>query len=217
MASEELAGWVIGRGCLAAIFDLDGVVVNTAPYHYLTWKRVAAGLGFDFTLQDNERIKGATRLQSLEIVLAAGGLALSEAEKARLVEQTRAEYLQHIHTLTEADQLPGVAGFIRRLRAQGIRIGLGSASQQARLILAQIKLAGLFDAVVDGKNGLKPKPDPQVFLHAAHLLGVAPAACVVFEDAQAGLLAARAAGMLAVGVGRTADLPAADCIIPGFE
>jgi len=203
-------------GYTAAIFDLDGVIVNTAGYHFSAWARLASELGFTLPFEVSHQIKGATRRNSLEIVLSAGGLQLSEAKKSHLLEVTRTEYRDYIQTLTPSDLLPGVTGYLQMLKQAGVAIGLGSSSRSAASILARLELLSYFDAIVTGSEVNKPKPHPEVFLTAARKLGHSPQSCVVFEDSQAGLTAAKTAGMLSVGVGNPADLPQADLVILNF-
>lgn len=200
----------------AAIFDLDGVIVDTAKYHYLAWKRLAAELGFDFSPADNERLKGVSRMQSLEIVLSIGGITASEAQKTEWAEQKNHWYVEYINQLTPEAVLPGVAPFITDLRQRGFRIALASASQNALPILKNLELLSLFDAVVDGTQAVRAKPDPEIFLTAARKLGISPSKCIVFEDAVAGVAAAKRAGMRVVGIGSRAVLKGADLVVSGF-
>ena len=200
----------------AAIFDLDGVIVDTAKYHYLAWKRLAAELGFDFSPAANERLKGVSRMQSLEIVLAIGGITASESQKTEWAEQKNRWYVEYINQLTPDAILPGVVSFITDLRQRGFRIALASASKNALPILKNLELVSLFDAVVDGTQAVRAKPDPEIFLTAARELGVSPIRCIVFEDAVAGVTAARRAGMRVVGVGSRSILNEADLVVPGF-
>lgn len=201
----------------ACIFDLDGVIVDTAKFHYQAWKTLAHGLGFDFTEHDNERLKGVSRMRSLEIILEIGQQTLPEDQKLALATRKNEAYLEDVHRMTEADVLPGVRRFLEECRAAGLKTALGSASKNARLILERVNLLPLFDAIVDGTDVANAKPDPEVFLKGAEALGVAPAQCVVFEDAVAGLEAARNGGMHCVGVGDVTILAEADFVIPGFE
>lgn len=175
----------------ACIFDLDGVVVDTAKYHYRAWKRLARQLGFDFTPDQNESLKGVSRMQSLDIVLRIGGYRCGEEEKRRLAELKNSWYVQYISRMTPAEILPGVCHFINEARAAGIGTALASASRNAGTILRGVGLERFFDAVVDGTMVSAAKPDPAIFLLAARLLGVEPERCVVFEDAAAGVEAAR--------------------------
>jgi beta-phosphoglucomutase len=203
----------------ACLFDLDGVIVDTARYHYLAWKRLAAELGFDFSEHDNERLKGVSRMASLEILLEVGGMSrhFSPVEKEAMAAQKNAEYVEYISRMTRDEILPGAKAFLERLRSEGIRTALGSASRNAPLILERTGITGLFDAVVDGTVVTEAKPAPDVFLKGAEWLGVPPAACVVFEDAEAGVEAAHRGGMRCIGIGSPAVLYAADAVIPGFE
>jgi beta-phosphoglucomutase len=204
------------REMRAAIFDLDGVIVDTAKYHYLAWKRLANETGFDFTETDNERLKGVSRTRSLEILLEIGGLTLDDAAKARLAEQKNSWYVDYISHMDASELLPGAAEYLQYIRAKDVKIALGSASKNAPLILERIGISSLFDAIVDGNKVSKAKPDPEVFLRAAEELNVAPAECVVFEDAEAGIEAAHRAGMSAVGIGKADVLREAEIIIPGL-
>ncbi|ANS76951.1 beta-phosphoglucomutase [Paenibacillus yonginensis] len=201
-----------------AIFDLDGVIVDTAKYHFLAWRELAAQLGFEFTEQDNERLKGVSRMESLRILLEVGGLELPEEQQQKLAESKNAKYVEYISKLEQSELLPGVREYLTGLREQGVKIALGSASKNAAFILERLGIAGLFDAVVDGTKVSKAKPDPEVFLTACRELGLAPQECVVFEDAAAGVAAAKAAGTGIVGIGRPEVLGEADWVVAGvFE
>ena len=204
------------REMTAAIFDLDGVIVDTAKYHYLAWKRLANDLGFDFTESDNEHLKGVSRVRSLEILLEIGGLTLDDTAKSRLAARKNDWYLDYIRKMDASEILPGVAQYLQGIRTKGVKTALGSASKNAPLILDRLGISSLFDAVVDGNEVNKAKPDPEVFLRAATLLDVPPAKCVVFEDAEAGIEAAHRAGMTAVGVGKPVNLKEAEIVIPGL-
>ena len=199
------------------IFDLDGVIVDTAKYHFIAWKELAETLHIQFTQKDNERLKGVSRVRSLEIILEIGGVTLSQAQKQEYCAWKNDRYLQFIHKLKADEILPGAKQFLLDARAAGYKIALGSASKNTALILKKLKIADLFDAVIDGTKVTKAKPDPEVFLKGAEAIGVPPAECVVFEDAEAGVDAAHNAGMLAVGIGSPKRLPKADCHIPGFQ
>jgi beta-phosphoglucomutase len=200
----------------AAIFDLDGVIVDTAKYHYMAWKRLANELGFDLTPADNERLKGVSRMRSLEIILELAGLRIDDERKAELADKKNRWYVQYISQLSPSEILPGVPGFIDGLRAMGVKTGLASASKNAPLILERLQITALFDAVVDGNTASKAKPDPEAFQIAMERLGVDARRCVVFEDAAAGIEAAHRVGMYAVGVGDPEILRYADYVIPGF-
>lgn len=201
----------------ACLFDLDGVVVDTAKYHYLAWKRLASNLGFDFTQKDNERLKGVSRMQSLEILLSIGNIKTRDSEKLKMAEQKNNWYVEYISKLDSKEILPGVKNFLIELRQNGIKIALGSASKNSMLILNNLNLTSYFDAIIDGNKVSKAKPDPEVFLLGASELRVNPLECVVFEDAQAGIDAAKAANMKAIGIGQKDVLLNADKIFEGFS
>ncbi|MBP2111453.1 beta-phosphoglucomutase [Paenibacillus silagei] len=200
-----------------AIFDLDGVIVDTAKYHYLAWRSLAGELGFPFTEQDNERLKGVSRMRSLDILLEIGGLEYSEAEKLAMAEKKNHLYVEYISGLDESELLPGVRAYLNALRARGVAIALGSASKNAEFILEKLNIAGLFDVVIDGNKVARAKPDPEVFQSACRELGLEPQDCVVFEDAEAGVAAGKAAGMQVVGIGKPEVLKAADLVISGLH
>jgi beta-phosphoglucomutase len=201
------------KGC---IFDLDGVVVDTARYHFLAWNRLARQLGFEFTEDHNERLKGVSRMASLEILLEVGGLFPDDSEKPALAAQKNQWYLQYIEKMTPDEILPGVAQFISLLKSSGKKIALGTASKNASIILQQTGLLTVFDSIVDGNRVTNAKPDPEVFLLAAADLNLNPMKCVVFEDAIAGIEAAHRGGMKCIGVGHPSTLLQADKVIPGF-
>lgn len=186
----------------AVIFDLDGVIVHTDLYHYQAWKRLADRLGLSFDERVNNRLRGVSRIESLEIVLENSPFsALSGAEKTALASEKNETYKQLLRAMTPADLSAEVGDALRKLRERGIRMAIGSSSRNARLILEKIGLENFFDAVSDGNNITKSKPDPEVFLKAAEYLAVLPGDCVVVEDADAGVEAARRAGMKAVAIG----------------
>ena len=200
----------------AALFDLDGVIVDTAKFHYLAWRELANGLGFDITEEQNERLKGVSRMESLDRILAMGGATLSDDEKVRLATIKNARYVEMIKQMEASEILQGAKEYLLQLRARGVKIALGSASKNAELILNNLGISELFDAVIDGNKVSKSKPDPEVFLLGAQSLGVPPSDCVVYEDAEAGVEAAKAGGMRAVGIGRPENLPLADMVVPGL-
>lgn len=207
----------MGARLQACIFDLDGVLVDTARYHYVAWREMAEGLGIPFQEADNERLKGLSRIDSLETILSMGHLELDPVTKLQLMEQKNARYLDLVQGMTADDVLPGVVDFFAELDAAGVRKGVGSASKNAPEILRRIGLLDGLDVVVDGSQVTLSKPDPEVFLKGAQRLGVVPANCVVFEDAIAGIQAARNGGFLVVGVGSPEVLKGADLVIPGFQ
>jgi len=205
------------RQMRAAIFDLDGVIVDTAKYHYLAWKRLANENGFDLTPAQNERLKGVSRLRSLEILLEIGGLNLDAATQNEWAERKNAWYVESIQAMDASEIFPGVEDYLLRLRSRGVKTALGSASKNAPLILERLEIGSLFDAVVDGNTVKVAKPDPEVFLSAAAHLTISAGECVVFEDAEVGIEAALRAGMGAVGIGLPSILSKADAVISGVD
>lgn len=201
----------------ACLFDLDGVIVDTAKYHFVAWRRLANALGFDFDEHQNEQLKGISRMESLDLILEWGGVRLSQAEKEHWATQKNQWYLALVNQMTPDEILPGVQIFLDELRTNQIKIALGSASKNSRLILERIEMLSYFDAIIDGNHITKGKPDPEVFLLGAASLNLQPVECVVFEDAVAGIEAAHRGGMKAVGVGSVEVLTAADLVIEGFE
>jgi len=200
----------------ACLFDLDGVIVDTAKFHYIAWRQLANDLGFDLSEKENEQLKGISRMESLEIILGIGGVTISEDEKLARAAEKNVRYLALCQQMTPDDTLPGVRQFLDELKVASIGIGLGSASKNARIILERIDMLSYFETIVDGNRVTKGKPDPQVFLMGAEDLKVLPKDCVVFEDAVAGVQSAKAAGMLAVGIGESSVLTEADIVVPGF-
>jgi beta-phosphoglucomutase len=201
----------------ACIFDLDGVVVDTARYHFLAWRRLANHLGFDFTEEENEKLKGVGRMESLEIILGWGGLELDEHKKFELAELKNGWYREYISEMDASEILEGVMPFLDELQNRGIRVGLGSSSKNARQVVERIGLMDTFEVIVDGTMLTRSKPDPQVFLLAAEAMRVDPAKTIVFEDAESGVEAALNGGFFVVGVGDPQALRRADMIIPGFK
>lgn len=197
----------------AVIFDLDGVLVDTAIYHFQAWRRLAEQLGYSFSLADNEQLKGVSRVESLELILKWAGLEKSELEKAQLLQQKNQWYLELIEQLGPAQLLPGSLALLRRLREKDILIALGSASKNALSILQKTAIVDYFDALIDGNAVQTSKPDPEVFLKGAEALTLQPQCCLVLEDAQAGIDAAKAAQMRVIGVGRPENLIGADGLV----
>lgn len=198
---------------IACIFDLDGVLVDTAVYHYQAWKKLANSLGFDFSHAQNEQLKGVNRMRSLDMILNWGGIAKTEAEKEELAGLKNSWYVEMISKMSATEVLPGTLELLEELKNQGIKMALGSASKNSGLILERTNLTHFFDAVVDGNSVTTSKPDPEVFLKGAELLNTAAANCIVFEDASAGVKAAIAANMAVVGIGEAVNLPGADRIV----
>lgn len=197
----------------ACIFDLDGVIVDTAHYHYLAWKRLANALGFDLTPDDNERLKGVSRMQSLEIVLQIGGITANDEEKGLLADQKNGWFTVLIEQMKPDEIFPGVRELIEELKAAGIKVALASSSKNAPTVIERLGVRSLFEVIVDGTMVAHTKPDPEIFLSTAEKLGIPPSECVVFEDAEAGVEAALAAGMKCVGVGSTERLGKAHLVI----
>ncbi len=192
------------------IFDLDGVIVDTAKYHYLAWKNLANELGFEFTEQQNELFKGVSRKRCLEILLDIGEIEASQEQFDAWMIEKNEDYLKYIEKMDASEILPDVSRVLEFLKKRQIPISLGSASKNARPILEKVELLHYFDFIVDGNNVTKAKPDPEVFLIAAEKLGVHSKNCVVFEDAVAGIQAANAAKMISIGIGDSAILSEAD-------
>lgn len=201
------------KGC---IFDLDGVICDTAKYHFLAWKRLADSLEIPFTEKDNERLKGVSRIESLKILLSLKNLSFSEKELLYFTELKNNWYREYIRKLTPDELLEGVLKFILDLKAQNIKIALGSVSKNAPDILSSLNIKQYFDAVIDGNLVSHAKPDPEVFLLCAQELGLEPQSCMVFEDAISGIKAAHNAGMNCIGIGDPAILSEADHVIFGF-
>lgn len=201
----------------ACLFDLDGVIVDTAVYHYKAWKRLANELGFDFTEEQNELLKGVSRVRSLEIILEIGGITKTDAEKEELATRKNTWYVDMINQMRPDEILPGAREFVQSCRDTGIKTALGSASKNSRTILEKINMVNLFDAIIDGNKVNKAKPDPEVFLKGAEAVGVAPSACVVFEDAIAGVEAAINGGMKVVGIGSPSVLKEANLVVNGLS
>jgi beta-phosphoglucomutase len=201
-------------GC---IFDLDGVIVDTAKYHYLAWKKLATILNIDFTEADNERLKGVSRMASLEIILEIGNRVYDEKTREEYASLKNKWYLDYINRMTPDEILPGSLEFISELKNSGIKVALGSASRNTPLILERLGIGSLFDGIADGNVVSKAKPDPEVFLTAAKMIGVPSEECIVFEDAVAGVEAALKAGMRCVGIGSEKTLKDAHFVVSGLD
>lgn len=204
----------MGMGIEAFIFDLDGVLANTAEYHYKAWKRLADEEGIPFGREDNEALRGVSRRDSLLLLLR--GRELPEAKMQELMERKNAYYLAALEELSPNDLLPGAESFLRGLRADGIKVGLASSSRNARRVVSLLGIGPLLDAIVDGNEVAQAKPAPDLFLRAAELLSVSPRECVVVEDAAAGVEAAHRGGFLAVGIGDRERLKEADLVLPSL-
>ena len=185
----------------AFIFDLDGVIVDTARYHFLAWQKIASDLGIEFTPEHNEALKGVSRIRSLDIILKLGNIEASEENKNKWLKQKNEDYLSYIENMDESEILPGVLNILEFIKEKKHFIALGSASKNARPILEKVKILHLFDAIVDGNDVTNAKPDPEVFLRAAKLLNATNENSMVFEDSVAGIQAANIANMTSIGIG----------------
>ena len=192
------------------IFDLDGVIVDTAKYHYLAWKKLANELGFDFTEEQNELFKGVSRKRCLEILLDIGKVKATQEQFDAWMAEKNDDYLRYIENMDASEILPDVTKVLKYLKSKEVPIALGSASKNAKPILEKVGLLPYFDVIVDGNSVTKAKPDPEVFLIAARKLGVRAKDCVVFEDAVAGIEAANNAEMTSIGIGDARVLSGAD-------
>jgi beta-phosphoglucomutase len=185
----------------AFIFDLDGVIVDTAKYHFLAWQKLAQELGIEFTPEHNEELKGVSRVRSLDIILALGNIQASQEDKNKWLIQKNEEYLSYLVDMDESELLPGVINVLEFIKEKKQLIALGSASKNARPILEKTGILHFFDAIVDGNDVANAKPDPEVFLRAAKLVKANNKNCIVFEDSVAGIQAANIANMISVGIG----------------
>lgn len=185
----------------AVIFDLDGVIVTTDQYHYQAWKQIADSEGIPFDYSVNDRLRGVSRMESLNILLEASGRTYSREEKKRLAEAKNDYYVRLLTHLRPKDILPGVPELLDELKKLGVRTAVGSSSKNAVYILERIGLGEAFDVIIDGNQITHTKPDPEVFLLAAERLGVSPSKCIVVEDAMAGIEAASGAGIRTLAVG----------------
>ena len=190
------------------LFDLDGVIVDTAVFHFQAWRRLAQKLGGDFTEEQNEQLKGVSRVDSLKKIIEWTGATVSDEEFQTLMVEKNEWYLELVQGLGPQDALPGALGFLQTAYDQGIKIALGSASKNAPMILEKLGITQLFTAIIDGNNVVNGKPHPEVFLKGAQALGLEPSECVVFEDSIAGVQAAKTGGMSSVGIGDAETLQA---------
>ncbi|MDI3547437.1 MAG: beta-phosphoglucomutase [Halanaerobiales bacterium] len=189
----------ISRKLEAFIFDLDGVITDTAEFHYLSWKRLADEEGIPFSRKDNEQLRGVSRRRSLELLLK--GKELPEKKMQEMMDRKNGYYRELIKTITPDNLLPGVEEILEYLKEKGIKMAIASASKNARPVIKNLGIEDMFDTIADGYSVQKTKPAPDLFLHAAKEMGVEPPACAVVEDAESGIEAALAAGMLAIGIG----------------
>ena len=200
----------------AFIFDLDGVIVDTAKYHYLAWQKIANELNIEFTLEHNELLKGVSRVRSLDIILELGKIEASQEDKNRWLFQKNEDYLSYLVDMNESEILSGVFTILKFLKENNQPIALGSASKNARPILEKTGLLSYFDAIVDGNDVTNAKPDPEVILIAAKLLETKPEDAIVFEDSVAGIQAANIGNMTSIGIGEAAILHEAKYIFRDF-
>jgi len=200
----------------ACIFDLDGVIVDTAKYHFIAWQKLAHSLGISFTEEENENLKGVSRMESLDYILNLGNVKLSDKEKEKLAYNKNEHYKSLIADMDETEILTGVVPFLDELKEKSIKIGLGSSSKNAGPILRSLNLISYFDVLIDGTKTTKSKPDPQVFNMGAAALGIDPSRIIVFEDAISGVAAANEGGFISIGVGDPDVLHTADYVIPNF-
>ena len=201
----------------AFIFDLDGVIVDTAKYHFLAWQKLANTLGINFTHDDNEQLKGVSRVRSLEIILGLGNVVATNEQKEEWLIQKNEDYLGYINTMDDSEILPGVMTVLNFLKANNQPIILGSASKNARPILEKVNILHLFDDIVDGNDVSNAKPDPEVFLVGAKKANQTNKNSIVFEDSVAGIRAANNAGMMSIGIGEASVLHEADIVFNDFN
>lgn len=200
----------------AFIFDLDGVIVDTAKFHYLAWRNLAKGINFDFTEVQNEQFKGVSRVRSLELLLDMAGYTATQEEKDIWLVQKNEEYLSYIQKMDQSEILPDVPRVLEYLISKEQGIVLGSASKNARPILERVALLDKFQAIVDGNDVTIAKPDPEVFVKGAQALQAKNSDCIVFEDSIAGVQAANTAGMISIGIGDSEVLHEADHVFADF-
>ena len=201
----------------AFIFDLDGVIVDTAKYHFLAWKRIGEKVGFTLTHEQNESLKGVSRVESLDRILSWAKVELSQEEKEQLLHEKNKDYLAQINTMGQDEILPGVLTLLQYAKENNIPVALGSASKNATAILEKLGITNYFNALVDGNHVTQSKPNPQVFLKGAELLQQDPKNCIVFEDAAAGIQAAKAAQMTTIGMGGAKEVQTADYCFNSME
>jgi beta-phosphoglucomutase len=201
----------------AVILDLDGVIVSTDELHYQAWKQISDSENIIFNREINERLRGVSRMESLDIILEQSPRTYSDQEKLQLTEMKNYRYRQLLNGLTPEDILPGVKALLKDARKNELKLAIGSSSKNASFILEKINLLDAFDVIVDGNQIIKSKPDPEVFLLAAEKLGVTPGECIVIEDAEAGIDAALGAGMTAIGVGAAAKYDKSEVKLADLE
>jgi beta-phosphoglucomutase len=200
----------------AFIFDLDGVIVDTAKYHFIAWQKISSQLDIEFTPEHNEELKGVSRVRSLDIILEIGKINISQEDKNRWLHQKNEDYLSYIVNMDQTEILPGVLPVLQFLKERNQKIALGSASKNARPILEKTGIIDYFDAIVDGNDVTNAKPNPEVFLRAAKLIGATNENAIVFEDSVAGIQAAKTAKMISIGIGEESILHEAKYIFKDF-
>jgi beta-phosphoglucomutase len=199
----------------AFIFDLDGVITDTAEYHYLAWKRLADEENIAFSRKDNEKLRGVSRRASLGLILK--GRQMSEENIVEFMDRKNSYYQSYLEDITHKDLLPGSLALLKKLQSMFYKLALASASKNARKVIRQLGIASYFAVIADGHSVEKTKPAPDIFLYTARHLSLPPEACLVVEDAEAGIAAARAAGMATIGIGPPERVGAADYIYPSVE
>lgn len=200
----------------ACLFDLDGVLVDTAIYHFQAWKMLGENFNYQLTEEQNEQLKGVSRVESLNRILDWASYSATDEQKEAWLKEKNDNYLQLISNMNPSEILPGVIDFLDQIKEEGYKIALGSASKNAEIILEKTGLMPWFDLIIDGNKVSKSKPDPEVFLKGAEGLSLLPSECIVFEDAQAGVEAAIKGGMKVIGIGEANVLSDADKVIPNF-
>jgi beta-phosphoglucomutase len=203
----------IMRKIQAVIFDLDGVIVDTAQFHFIAWKELAAEWNYTLTPEDNEKLKGVSRMDSVNKIAQWANVQTKPEQLLDIAHRKNEIYLRFCNQLTPQHVLPGISTLINTLKVNGVFISLGSASKNARFVLDKLGLLDVFDVVVDGNDVSKSKPNPEVFLKAAQRMGVSPEHCVVLEDAPAGIEAALAANMKVIGLGDAIELQKAHLVL----
>ncbi len=194
----------------ACIFDLDGVLVDTAKYHFIAWRNLASKLGVEFSEHDNEQLKGLSRDASLDYILNKGNIVATDVQREQWKEEKNNEYLALVLQMNENETLPNAKELLKELKSNNVKIALGSASKNAELILDRVNIKHYFDAIIDGTKTSRSKPDPEVFLLGAKALNCEPHECIVFEDALNGVKAAKSGGFYAIGIGEPEVLFEAD-------
>jgi beta-phosphoglucomutase len=200
-----------------AIFDLDGVIVDTAKYHFLAWKRLAETLDIEFTKKNNEKLKGVSRMACMDIILKIGNREMENDKKIELATIKNGWYLEYVNKMNEDEILPGSIELINELKSLGVKTAIGSASKNAKTILKKVGILDLFDFISDGTIVSKAKPDPEVFTIVADKLNVDYNKCMVFEDSEAGIEAANKVNMLSIGIGSIENLPKSEMIFTGLD